>query len=282
MNSELDQKGISMSDRLEPMLLPVSFGTRSPKSWAISVTLQSAAVLLLFTAATSKVAPQKAVRLVTLFDPQIASYRTKAPARSGGGDHSPLRASKGALPKASPRPFTPPSAVMNNVHPILAMEPSIAAPLDVALPRVDMSQYGDPLERIGPPSNGRGSNGGIGEGDGGSVGRGQGEIYSPTDGGGVRVWRVMPGRVSAPSLLYKVEPEYSEEARKAKYQGTVLLWIEVDASGKARNVRVVRSLGLGLDEKAIEAVGKWRFKPGYKDGKPVTVGATVEVNFRLL
>jgi TonB family protein len=90
------------------------------------------------------------------------------------------------------------------------------------------------------------------------------------------------GGVSAPTLLYKVEPEYSEEARKAKYQGTVILYIEVDPAGKARNVRVVRSLGLGLDEKAIEAVNKWKFRPGYKDGKPVTVAATIEVNFRLL
>src|SRR5262249_14878902 len=163
----------------------------------------------------------------TLFDPEIASYRPAAPTRSGGGARSELRASKGALPKASLRPFTPPSAVVNNAHPILAMEPSIAAPPDVALPRVDITQYDEPLAQIGPPSNGRGSNGGIGDGDGGNVGDGYGHIYSDTDGegGSGRVWRVIPGRVSAPLLLYKVEPEYSDEARKAKYQGTVLLWI---------------------------------------------------------
>jgi TonB family protein len=90
------------------------------------------------------------------------------------------------------------------------------------------------------------------------------------------------GGVTAPALLYKVEPEYSEEARKAKYQGVVVLYVEVDPSGKAVNPRVVRSLGLGLDEKAIEAVRKWKFRPGYKDGKAVTVAATIEVNFRLL
>ena len=98
-------------------------------------------------------------------------------------------------------------------------------------------------------------------------------------GGGV--YRV-GGGVTAPVLLYKKEPEYSEEARKAKYQGTVLLYIEVDSSGKATNIRVQKSLGLGLDEKAMEAVKQWKFKPGYKDGKPVTVAATIEVNFRLL
>jgi len=83
-------------------------------------------------------------------------------------------------------------------------------------------------------------------------------------------------------VLYKKEPEYSEEARKAKYQGTVVLYIEVDPSGRAINPRVLRSLGLGLDEKAMEAVRQWKFKPGYRDGKPVTVAAQIEVNFRLL
>jgi len=92
----------------------------------------------------------------------------------------------------------------------------------------------------------------------------------------------MGGGVTAPTVLYKVEPEYSEEARKAKYQGTVELVIEVDTNGKPRNLKVVRSLGLGLDEKAIEAVEKWKFRPGYKDGHPVVVQAYVEVNFRLL
>jgi len=82
--------------------------------------------------------------------------------------------------------------------------------------------------------------------------------------------------------LFKVEPEYSEEARRAKYQGVVVLYAEIGRDGRARNLRVTRSLGLGLDEKAIEAVAKWRFRPGYKDGRPVTVAATIEVNFRLL
>ena len=95
------------------------------------------------------------------------------------------------------------------------------------------------------------------------------------------VYRVGAG-VTAPVLLFKREPEYTEEARQAKYQGTVLLYIEVDPSGKATNIRVQRSLGLGLDEKAIEAVRQWKFKPGTKDGIPVPVSATIEVNFRSL
>jgi TonB family protein len=94
------------------------------------------------------------------------------------------------------------------------------------------------------------------------------------------VYRV-GGGVTAPALLEKVEPEYSEAARAAKFQGTVLLYIEVEPTGVAGNIQVRRSLGLGLDEKAIEAVSRWRFRPGRKDGVPVPVAATVEIHFRL-
>ena len=95
------------------------------------------------------------------------------------------------------------------------------------------------------------------------------------------VYRVGPG-VTPPALLRKVEPQYSEKARKAKYQGTVLLYIQIDTNGKAINIRVLHSLGLGLDEKAMEAVKKWKFRPAFKDGKPVVIESQVEVNFRLL
>jgi periplasmic protein TonB len=98
-------------------------------------------------------------------------------------------------------------------------------------------------------------------------------------GGGV--YRAVGG-VTAPQPLYKVEPEYSEEARKAKLQGTVVLYVEVDPAGRAINSKVIRSLGLGLDEKAIEAIRKWRFTPGLKDDKPVTVASEIEIDFRLV
>lgn len=98
---------------------------------------------------------------------------------------------------------------------------------------------------------------------------------------GAQAPEVDPG-FKPPVLISKVEPAYSEEARKAKYQGTVLLSVVIDASGKVSEIRVVRSLGLGLDEKAVEAVRKWRFKPGSKDGQPVDVPVQVQVSFRLM
>ena len=91
----------------------------------------------------------------------------------------------------------------------------------------------------------------------------------------------MGGGVSAPKALYAPDPEYSEEARKAKYQGTVVLWLVVDASGRPQQIRVQRALGMGLDEKAIEAVKQWKFDPARKDGQAVPVMINVEVNFRL-
>ena len=260
---------------------------RQKKSWMFSTAFQVCLLALVLALGTNKAVQQAAKGVTQIFAPvEIPDYKpkpNKMQGGGGGGDRSPLPAAKGKLPKPSLRQFTPPVEVPQNLHPKLAMEPTIIAPPDVPLPQVNLPNYGDPLAKLGPLSNGPGSGAGIGSGSGGGVGSGKGGGLGPGEGGGFGggVFKV-GGGVTAPALLYKVEPEYSEEARKAKYQGTVVLYVEVDPSGKAVNPKVIRSLGLGLDEKAIEAVRKWKFKPGYKDGRPVTVIATIEVNFRLL
>jgi protein TonB len=260
---------------------------RQSRSWLYSTGFQVCVVVLLFTVASNKAVQQAAKDVTQIFAPvDIADYKpkpNKMQGGGGGGDRSPLPASKGKLPKASLKQFTPPVVVAQNLQPKLAMDPSIIAPPDVPLPQVNLPQYGDPLANLRPLSNGPGSGAGIGSGTGGGVGSGKGGGFGSGEGAGFGggVFKVAGG-VTAPTLLYKVEPEYSEEARKAKYQGTVVLYVEVDPTGRAINPKVIRSLGLGLDEKAVEAVRKWKFKPGYKDGKPVTVVATIEVNFRLL
>jgi TonB family protein len=161
------------------------------------------------------------------------------------------------------------------------MPASIIAPDNI--PNIVADNMGDPLSKLGIPSNGTGMGGGIGNGIGTGVGPGRGPGFGPGSGGGFGggAYRI-GGGVTAPSILMKVEPEYSEEARKAKWQGTVQLSLVVDDQGRPQSIKVTRSLGLGLDQKAIEAVEKWRFRPGMKDGKPVPVMATIEVNFRLL
>jgi len=89
------------------------------------------------------------------------------------------------------------------------------------------------------------------------------------------------GGVTPPRVLYNPDPEYSEEARKAKYQGTVVLWVVIGPDGRVHDMRVARALGMGLDEKALEAVKTWKFEPGRKDGQAVAVQMNVEVDFRL-
>src|SRR5579872_654396 len=96
------------------------------------------------------------------------------------------------------------------------------------------------------------------------------------------VYRASSPGVTPPKLLQKVEPEYSDEARAAKLQGSAMIYVEIGPDGLAHNARVLRPLGLGLDEKGLEAVAKWRFQPGTKDGQPVPVAATIEINWRLL
>ncbi len=218
-----------------------------------------------------------------IFDPiDIAPYvpqvgKDQGGGGGGGGDRSPLPASVGRLPKQSLTQLAPPAVVLRNDHPLLPVEPTVLVPPEVRIPQPNIAALGDPLSKVaGPPSNGTGAGGGIGSGYGGGVGPGSGGGF----GGGV--FRPGVGGVTAPQLVFKVEPEYTEEARKAKYQGTVVLYAVVDSDGMVRNVRVARSLGLGLDEKAIEAVKQWKFLPGKKDGRAVPVAASIEVTFRLL
>jgi TonB family protein len=116
------------------------------------------------------------------------------------------------------------------------------------------------------------------------IGAGYGNGLGPgTDGnvgGGVR--KVGDG-VTAPKVIYSVDAEFSDEARRAKYEGAVLISLIVDAQGNPQSVRVVRSVGMGLDEKAMEAVRQYKFKPAVdqKSGKPVPVEISFLVNFRL-
>lgn len=210
---------------------------------------------------------------VTLIAPSLRPYEAAHSGGGGGGGRSPLEASKGKLPKSAPRQFTPPRVDPTDAK--LPMVPTIIG----EVPNINATNYGDPLGKMGPPSNGTGFGSGIGSGNGGGVGSGIGVGTGGSFGSGV--YRI-GGGVSSPSIIHKVEPEYSEEARKAKWQGTVQLSVIVDEFGHPRDIKVAQSLGLGLDQKAIEAVQKWVFKPGMKDGKPVAVFATIQVTFHLL
>ena len=199
----------------------------------------------------------------------------------GGGDASKLNASKGKPPKFDMNQITPPTAVIKNPDPKLPVDQTIMIPPTVKLP-TSATDIGDPLSKALMASNGTGVGSGIGSGKGGGIGPGNGRGLGPGEGAGYGggVFRV-GGGVSAPDCYYKPEPEFTEEARKLKYQGTVVLSVIVDSAGRLQNIRVVRGLGLGLDENAIKSAQSWRCNPGLKDGKPVATYASVEIAFNL-
>jgi len=229
--------------------------------------------------------PKETVTLIAPDDvPPLPPSKTEAGGGGGGGDRDKFLAPKGKLPKFDMQQITPPMMVVRNEHPKLTAEPTVVVPPQIHLAMNSLPNLGDPMSPLpsGPPSNGTGSGGGIGTGSGGGVGSGEGPGVGPGRGGGIGggVFRV-GGGVSAPRPVFTPDPEYSEEARKAKYQGTCVLWLVVGPDGRPRDIKVARTLGLGLDEKAIEAVKQWKFEPAMKDGKPVAVQINVEVSFRL-
>lgn len=263
------------------------YGGNEKTAGISSVLIHIGVIVLVLFIGSLKPVRKMVQNAVDLVAPPLSAYvapvkKDQMHGGGGGGTRSPLDASKGKLPKIAPKQFTPPR-VDPPENPKLPMTPTIVAPPDAPIPNINALNYGDPLSKLGVPSNGTGLGGGIGSGIGGGVGPGKGPGVGPGSGGGFGggAYRI-GGGVSPPTVLSKVEPEYSEEARKAKWQGTVILQLVVDEHGLPQQMKITRALGLGLDQKAIEAVAKWKFKPGMKDGKPVPVVATIEVNFRLL
>lgn len=200
----------------------------------------------------------------------------------GGGVHSPVEASKGHLPEITKRPVAPPQ-ILKIDHPKLPAPPSIMILEKVKLPNANMPNVGVPNSpQVALASQGGGSGSGFGSGGGGGVGSGNGNGMGPGSGGnyGDGVMHV-GGGVSAPVLIYSVDPEFSDEARRAKYQGICIVQLIVDAHGNPQNIQVVRALGMGLDQKAEEAVKQYKFKPAYYKGHAVPVVVDVSVNFRI-
>lgn len=279
-----------------PVAVKSIWGAYDNHKVARSTSLVVHALLIAALVAVSIIGARKVVAAkqdqVTIVAPDISEYMPmtakKMPSLQGGGgggDRDKVIAPKGHLPKPAMTQITPPEVVIRNDHPKLAVEPTMVMPPQVKLASNNLPNLGDPKSPVigGPPSNGTGSSAGIGSGSGGGIGSGTGGGVGNGSGGGYGggIFHPGVGGVTAPRAIYNPDPEYSEEARKAKYQGTVVLGMIVDASGRPRGLKVQRSLGMGLDEKALEAVRNWKFEPAEKDGKPVAVAISVEVAFRL-
>jgi periplasmic protein TonB len=247
-------------------------------------------VIVLSLTAREVVKSKPAMEHVTLIAPSKDAYmlppaKQEAGGGGGGGERSKIEAPQGKLPKATlEQQITPPTIVVRNEHPKLTAEPTVVAPPTVQFAS-KMPNLGNPKGPVLPTAaftNGTGSGGGIGSGSGGGVGKGSGPGVGEGHGGGIGggVFRV-GGGVLAPRPLSTPDPQYTDQARKAKLEGTCILAMIVGPDGKPHDIHVQRGIGMGLDEKAIEAVQQWRFDPATKDGQPVAVQISVEVSFKL-
>jgi TonB family protein len=200
----------------------------------------------------------------------------------GGGNHELLEASKGKLPEFAKKQIVPPQ-ILKIDNPKLAAEPTVVMP-EIKLPdNPNMPDLGIPQSpQVAFASQGSGSGSGFGSGEGGGLGSGRGNGIGPGEGGGYGggIYHV-GGGVSNPILIYAPDPEFSDEARRAKYQGVCVVGLIVDSTGNTQHVHIVRALGMGLDEKAMEAVRQYKFKPAQFKGKNVAVEVNIEVNFRI-
>jgi periplasmic protein TonB len=267
-----------------PIFRLISVSTRSAWSslWSIAAHAAAFAVIALALQHTKRDSLLKSQVVVTQIDvPRFLPKAGLAGGGGGGGAHDVLPASKGKMPKFDQHPMVPPVLSVNE-HPKLQQEAAIVMPKDMQLP-AELPNLGDPRTSVvGPASNGTGDKAGMGAGAGGGVGPGRGGGYGPGDGGGYGdgLYQV-GGAVTAPKLIYAIDPEFSDEARRAKFQGDCMVSLIVDVQGKPKQVRVVHHLGMGLDERAVAAVKQYRFKPATLKGMPVPVEINVEVIFRI-
>lgn len=250
------------------------------------------AVPLIYQAATTTIeAKNKTITSVDMGN--LSDYIMKLPKGNdkssgggGGGERNPIPASKGKLPRFSLKPqLAPPTVVIQNPNPKMPVEPTVVVPPDIRVPQPNLPNMGDPLAAMVTQSSGPGSGGGIGTGNSGGVGSGSGPGVGPGDGGGIGGGHFHPGRdgIGDPVCIYCPNPPFTEEARKARLQGSVILQLVIRPDGTPSEVQVLHGLGLGLDENALRTVRTWRFKPVIgPGGKPVAVEFSVEVVFRLL
>jgi len=277
---ELTSKPIPVPDRMAVKANPLAIGISS----TVNLTIL---LLILFFVGRKIVETVRPSLLSTNID--VGEYNapkdpTKAGGGGGGGDRSLVDANKGKLPKIDKDPITPPQPPIIE-HPKLPEPPAINVQANLQLPdNPAMPMIGvHDSTNVTMPSAGSGGGAGMGTGSGGGLGSGSGNGYGPGFGGnaGGGLYQI-GGRISAPVVIHSVEAEFSDEARRAKYQGVCLISLVVDAQGNPQDIHVARALGMGLDEKAIEAIRQYKFKPAMKDGKTaVPVPITIEVDFRL-
>jgi periplasmic protein TonB len=223
---------------------------------------------------TTKANSVLTVTNISPYLPKLAPAAKKA--GGGGGQRDNAPATRGQAPKFDWTQYSKPLA-KPPLNPKLPMTPTLVGNPAINLPNITAQNWGDPLSKVlEGDSMGQGKGNGLGNGEGNGLGPGQ----QYNTGGGTP--NAGTGGYGSPGCLYCPQPQFSDEAVKAKYQGTVLLIAIITQEGRATDIHVAKGLGLGLDEKAIEAVRTWRFRPALgPDGKPAAVRQTIEVTFHL-
>ncbi len=277
--------------------------TRKIEASMVSIFLHaavlSAAFLMVYQ--TEKMRPQNE-KVVFLNSPMTLPFfegEGEGGGGGGGGKNEPGMWTTGRLPAAARVQLLPPDPqILSPISPaedLFALLPSVQMPIDI--PQDSSLQIGD---IIAPPNNllasGPGSGGGIGPGRGPGVGEGDGPGVGPGERGGMNggrdggvgndrglgIYTVGAAGVKPPMVLSKPRPAYTEEARKARIEGRLLLAAIIRKDGTVDGFRILRGLGYGLDDSAIRTIGSsWRFRPGTLNGVPVDVQANIEVDFRM-
>jgi len=258
-----------------PIAVPDRMATKmSRSSVAYSISFYAILILLIAWLIAHHVqltAPMKVQLTQSLEAPPPPLPPASERIGGGGGARDNAPVDKGHLPKLEQQPIVPPKAPPT-IPPKLAVDPAVKLQPNLKMADNTMPNLGMPSATLPGVSLGNGSGGGLGSGNGNGIGPGS----DGNTGGGVYN---IGGGVSKPIPLYTPEPEFSEEARKAKFSGSVQVFCIVDEQGKPTNVKVVRGVGMGLDEKAVENVQTYRFKPAMKNGKPVAVKMWIDVSF---
>lgn len=269
--------------------LDAALNQRSPQSRIISAIVHTGLiglVLWLGMHIRPVIAPAMAVTHVDFKlyapappPPKVLPVAPKMGGGGGGGAHQPIEPTRGRAPQVAEVQLNAPQLLRLD-HPKLAAEPTTPVKIPDDPKMLNLGATDSPQIKLA--SQGSGSGSGFGHGLGGGLGAGHGIGAGPGSGGGYGGGLMsVGGGVSAPVVIHSVQPEFSEEARQAGFQGTVALQLIVDASGNPQNIHITRHLGMGLDEKAIEAVQQYKFKPAMYQGHPVAVQMVVDVDFHL-
>jgi periplasmic protein TonB len=300
-------RGMAVPDAERPIFSQARGARRSPGAALVASGAVHAGIVAVFVLLTVSVAAPTALTTTPM---RLVFLATPGPGGGGGGGglKQPLPPPKAQMkglevarspvprprpitsrpPEPAPKPTPPPPTPEPVVKPVEPPPPEPPKPLPQVVAPVAQTAP-DPVDKTGvladakdSDSHGPGSGSGAGTGQGTGIGEGTGSGIGPGSGGGTGGGPYRPGAgITPPAIIREIKPDYTEEARRRGLAGDVELEIVVRADGTVGNVRLLRGLGGGLDQRAIEAVKQWRFSPARRFGTPVDVMVEVAVEFKL-